>query len=102
MSTFLKRQTPDEDGFQDDDGISLSSKAVPLVSHKEERKKKDIQQTEEVLNDTDGGSKEKEPLKENELILHHPSHADLCNETGCEGYEKVSNIIEGSASGNVR
>ena len=41
-------------------------------------------------------------LKENDLILHHPSHADLCNETECEGNEKVLNIHEISASGNVK
>ena len=73
-----------------------------LVSQKEERKLKDIQRTEEVIIDADRGSKEQDLLKENELILHHPSHADLCNETECEGNEKVPNIYEGSASGIVR
>ena len=43
-----------------------------------------------------------DPLKDNELIPHHPSHADLCTETECDGNEKVPNIYEGSASGNVR
>ena len=50
----------------------------------------------------DGGSKEQDPLNYNEVILHHPSHADFCNETECEGNEKVSNTHEGSASGNVK
>ena len=49
-----------------------------------------------------GGINEKDPLKENYLILHHPSHTDLCNEMECEGNEKVTNIYEGSASGNVK
>ena len=72
-----------------------------MVSQKEERKLKSIQRTKEVLIDTDGGIKEQYPLKENKLILH-PSHADLCNDTECEGNYKVPNIHEGSASGNVR
>ena len=79
-----------------------SSKAVLMVSHKEEMKLKAIQITEEVLIDADGLSKEKDTLKENELILHHPSHADLCNETECEVNEKVLNIHEIVASGNAR
>ena len=79
-----------------------SSKAVLLVSHKEEMKLKAIQITEEVLIDADGLSKEKDTLKENELILHHPSHAELYNDTECEGNEKVPIINEGSAQGNVR
>ena len=65
-------------------------------------KLKDIQRTEEVLIYADVQSKEQYPLKKNELILHHPSHADLCNETQCEGNEKVPNFHEGIASGNVR
>ena len=40
-------------------------------------------------------------MKENDLILHHPSCADLRNETECEGNEKVLNVHESSASGNV-
>ena len=73
-----------------------------MVSQKEERKIKSIQRTEEILIDVDGGSKEQDPLNENELILHHPSHVDLCNETEFEGNEKVPNIHEVSALGNVR
>ena len=87
----------DEEGFQDGDGITPSSKAVLLVSQKEGRKLKDIQCTEEVLIDADGRRKEQDPLKENYLILNHPSHADFCNDTECEGNEKVPNIHEGSA-----
>ena len=69
----------DEEGFQDGDGIAPSSKAVLPVPQKEERKQKAIQRTEEILIDADGGSKEQDRLKNNQLILHHPSHADLCN-----------------------
>ena len=65
-------------------------------------KLKSIQSTEEVLIDAYWGSKEQDLLKKNDLILHHPSHADFCNETECEENEKVPNIHEGSASGNVR
>ena len=54
----------DEEGFQDGDGIAPSSKAVLLVSQKEERNLKAIQRTEEVLIDADGGSKEQDLLKE--------------------------------------
>ena len=88
--------------FQDNYGIAPSSKSVLLISHKEESKLNAIHRTEEVLIDADGGSKYQDPLKENKLILHHPSHADLCNETECERNEKVPNIHEGSDSGNVR
>ena len=70
-----------EEGFQDSDGIATSSKAVMMVSHKQERKLKAIQRTEEFLIDVDGGRKEKHPLKENELILHYLYHTDLLNET---------------------
>ena len=73
-----------------------------MVSQKEDRKLKAIQKTGEVLIDADGGSKEQDPLKENDLILYHPYHADLCYETECEGNDKAPNIHEGSASGNVR
>ena len=62
-----------EEGFQYGYGIAPSPKVVLLVSHKEERNLKAIQRTEEVLIDADGGSKEQDPLKESELILHHPS-----------------------------
>ena len=92
----------DEEGFQDGDGIAPSSKAVLLVSQKEEIKLKDIQWTEEVLIDADGGNKDQDSLKENELILHHPYHAGLCNETECEGNEILPKIHEGSASVDVR
>ena len=97
-----KTEYSDKEGFQDGDEIAPSSKAVMMVSQKEERKLKAINRTEEVLIDTDDGSKEHDPLKENELIPHHTSHADLCNETECEGNEKVPNIHKGSALGNVR
>ena len=91
-----------EEGFQDGDGITPSSKSVMMVLQKEEGKLKAIQRTEEVLIDKYGGREEQDPLKENKLILHHPSHADLCNDTECERNEKVMNIHEGSASVNVR
>ena len=65
-------------------------------------KLKGVHWAEEVLIGADGGSKEQHLLKENELILHHPSHADLCNEMKFEANEKVPNIREISASGNVR
>ena len=55
----------DEEGFQDGDGISPSSKAVLMVSQKEENKLKANKRTEEFLIDADGGSKEQDPLKEN-------------------------------------
>ena len=53
----------DEEGFQDDGGISPSSKAVLLVSQKEERKLKAIQWTEEVIIDAYGVIKDQDPLK---------------------------------------
>ena len=74
----------DEEGLQDGEGISTSSKAALMVSQKEERKLKYIQRTEEVLIHADGGRKEQDLMKENESILHHPSNADLRNETECE------------------
>ena len=40
-------------------------------------------------------------LKDNGLILHHPSHTYFCNETECEENEKLPKIREGNASGNV-
>ena len=92
----------DEEGFQDSDGTEPSSKEVLLVSQKEESKLKYIQRNEEVLIDVYGGSKEQDPLKENELILRHPSHTDLCNDTEYEGNDKLPNIHECSASGNAR
>ena len=49
-----------------------------------------------------GVRKVKYHLKDNELILHRPYYADLCNETECQGNKKVPIIHEGSASGNVR
>ena len=61
-----------------------------------------IKRTEEVLIDADGGSNKQYPLKENVLMLHHPSHADLYNGTECEGNEKVPNSYEGIISGKVR
>ena len=70
----------DKEGFQDDDGITPSSKEVLLVSQKEERNLKAIQWNEEVLIDEYRGSKDKYLLKESELILHYPSHTDFCNE----------------------
>ena len=78
----------DEEGFQDGDGITPSSKSFPLVSQKKERKIKAIQRTEEDLIGDDGGSKEQDLLKDNDLILQHPSHTDLCNDTECKGNEK--------------
>ena len=47
----------DEEGFQNSDGITPTSKEVLLVSQKEKRKLNDIQQTEEVLIDAYGGKK---------------------------------------------
>ena len=67
----------DEEVVQDGDGIAPSSKAVLLVSQKEERKLKAVQRDEYVLIDADGRSKDQDPLKENELIPHHPFHAYL-------------------------
>ena len=92
----------DEEDVQDGDEIMPSSKAVLLVSHRKESKTKAIHWTEEVLIYADEVSKEKDLPKENELILHHPYHTDLCNEAECEGNDKSPNIHEGSASGNVR
>ena len=73
-----------------------------MVSHKKESKIKDINRTEEVLIDADEGSKDQDPMKENELILHQPYHTYLCNEAEYGGNEKVINTHEGSASGNMR
>ena len=70
--------------------------------HKEERKLKAIHRNAEVLTDADRGRKDQDTLKDNELILHHTYHADLWNDTEYEGNEKVPNIHEGSASGNLR
>ena len=92
----------DEEDLQDGDGNAHYSTAVLMVSHKKERKLKAIHRTEEALIDADEGSKDKYLLKANKLILHQISHADLCNKTECEENEKVQNIHEGCASGNVR
>ena len=63
-----------QEGFQDGDRIAPSTKTVLMVSQKEERQINTIQRNEEVLIGADWEIKEQYALKENELILHHPSH----------------------------
>ena len=76
-----------------------SSKAVLLVSHKEEMKLKAIQITEEVLIDADGLSKEKDTLKENELSSTTPLTRNCTMIQNVRGMRKYQSLMKAVPKG---